>query len=550
MRRDAGFTKFISGILIPVCIWGMVSSLLMLLVDMRSLFIEGGEWRMKQGVISFTLGVILLQRLRRMMGRNTALGYGFALGAAITLFAAFQANAYDYPVHPFLVFLANEAIFAALWWSVHNITAACWRDEPVTSAAAAETGILAKRKKLREKEKEKKEELTEEERQKQWSHRLSGKHPGRVILYFALFALPAFGLGVYMFGPDHMDLRLRLGIYVFAYLWFTFCLLFLSSLSRLALYFEKRKVSLPENVGIPWIAIGFFVVTLALGAAFFLPQPPSEPGIYVKSHVVASYKGLFHSEHGVQEGTSPDAPKKGSGGDSGSGKFDTKSAKKALQKRYEHIDQLDDPVLSEMHRNTGIEPEVRGVVMGAAAANETFSEIFSLFLKILMVIFIICGLIVLYILITSFFGGLRNSVRLWRYQKAMKKPDDEKKKKPKKKKKKKGKRPLLENFGKYADPFYAGSHRTGDELVRYLWEAMIAFCQDFGNPCDKDQTPFEFVESEPAALEGFEESAEYIAGQFSFSEYSGEKVPDEEIPRLKKFWRDLQNHASFLGQNP
>ena len=86
--------------------------------------------------------------------------------------------------------------------------------------------------------------------------------------------------------------------------------------------------------------------------------------------------------------------------------------------------------------------------------------------------------------------------------------------------------------------------RDGNEVVRYLWEAMVAYCNDSGVPCPPESTPAEFVQSRPDALEGFEDSADFIADLFTFSEFSGQPISDTCFPGLRQFWTDLQRHAN------
>ena len=74
---------------------------------------------------------------------------------------------------------------------------------------------------------------------------------------------------------------------------------------------------------------------------------------------------------------------------------------------------------------------------------------------------------------------------------------------------------------------------------------MLAYCTDYGTPCPAYKTPLEFVEEKPDALEGFEDNADYIARMFTYSEYSGEKISNDEIPQLKKFWSALRQHAQL-----
>ena len=283
---------------IPLCVWGMLSSLLMHLIELRSLFIAGGEWRLRVGVMAFAGGAILIQRLTVEQGKSHSRVYGWALGAAMTLFVLHNAFAYRLPVHPVVVFLVNEALFAVLWWVASRITESCSVDL-AQSAAAADSGVLARR---RRKGGKKQTVPTAEQVESRWTERLSPRHPGRVIFMFSLIALPVFGIGTFIFDPSDVA-SIRLGVFLFAYLWCALSLLFLSSFSQLRHYFQTRGASMPDAIGVAWLAIGFVVVALVMVAAFFLPQPASVASIAVQNRVVASYRG-WENRYGVSDTSS------------------------------------------------------------------------------------------------------------------------------------------------------------------------------------------------------------------------------------------------------
>lgn len=544
MQRDGSLSKFLTAILIPVCTWGLICSLVLHLIELRSLFVQGGEWRLRLATLAFAAGVVLLQRLTATQGKSVAHGYAIALGVAITLFALHNALAYRLPAHPGLVFLFNEICFLILWWVGYKTTSAYAKHFDEAEDAAAEYGLLARR---RQRAREVKKELTDEEREALWRERLKGRHPGLVLLYFSLFAIPAFGLGVYLFeaGDPAVQLRLvRLGVLLFVYLWCAFCLLFLSSLSRLRAYFEKREVTLPEMVGLWWLVIGFLVSTSALVVAAFLPQPPSVPGSFVRNRMVSVYRG-WESRFGVKDTVSRSgagsAQGRGGGGSRDVKYWNGKAVGKALESRYSEIDKLGDKYLSEAQRNTGFEPEYRNMITLAASVNESFQDVFDWILKAIAIIVLICAAVVILVLLVTFWRGLSEGVGgLRRLRSAAKSRRQKKKKKPGELEALKGRK-----FLDYANPFLgARGQRTGDALVRYLWEAMLAFCGDFGTPCTADQTPLEYVSTSPAALDGFEDSARFIAETLTYSEFSGQPVPDTTIPALRKFWEDLNKHVN------
>jgi len=550
LPRGGGLSDLLTGALIPLCCWGLISTLVLHLIELRSLFVQGGEWRLRQATLAFAAAVILIQRLSAIHGKSVARAYAVALGAAITLFALHNAYAYRLPAPPLLVFAINEILFLLLWWVGHSITAACSADLD-KAKVAAESGILSRqrsrlgrlaRKNHGQDAHATDEPLTEAEREARWAERLPKHHPGRVILYFSLFAVPAFGLGIYLFDAGDYAVRLRMGALLFLYLWCAFALLFLSSLGQLHAYFEARDVSLPEQVGLTWLAIGFSTVTAVLLIGIFLPQPPSLSGLFVRDRIVSVYRG-WESRYGVKDSVGS----AGAGGRGGSAAqpsrpLDSQTAKQILNERYAPVDQLNDPGLSAIHRNSGWEPEYRNVVSLVASASESFRETFDFILKVLLVLAIVCGLIVAYAAIVVFWRGLSAGLAGLYRVRAMRAGAG---KRRRRKKDELDGRLESRQFSKFANPFLGSSgRRDGHALVCYLWEAMLAFCADRGAPCSSDQTPREFVGSHPAPLEGFEKSARYIANLFVFSEFSDQTVPDSAIPGLKEFWTDLQRHAS------
>jgi len=64
-----------------------------------------------------------------------------------------------------------------------------------------------------------------------------------VLLYFSLFAIPAFGLGGFLFTAADPTQRMRLGVFIFIYLWCALALLSLSSLNQMRVYFEKPRTT-------------------------------------------------------------------------------------------------------------------------------------------------------------------------------------------------------------------------------------------------------------------------------------------------------------------
>lgn len=544
--------------MIPLCIWGIVASLMIHLIAVRSIFVQGGEGRLRLAVLAFAAGVILLQRLIRTQGATHANAYAWGIGAAMGLFALHNAFAYRLPVHPMIVFVFNVMLFGTLWWVVHRITAACSADSPEAIAAATESGSLRglrlrlpRGRKVTELQTVSDLSLTEEA-ERRWEKKLPAAHPGRMLLYFSLFAVPAFGLGVYLFGEGDAH-RSRLGILLFLYVWCILALLFLSSLSQLSNYFETRGVTLPESVGVTWLAIGFATVTLMLAAAFFLPQPHSPTSAYVRERMVSAYAG-WEARRGFTE-VPPDegAPAAGrneggggaadasatsqsrgsGGGEQGGGGADRRGdgEKERFETKREGDATTDADAVSRAPERRSESRRARGEVSGL---DRFFERAFAVTIWIGAGAAAIVLLAVLLALLRGAAGGLAEL--RFRKRKAREKAKPERAK---------GERaPAEAALRRFADPF-AGPSRLedGDELIRYLWRATLAWCAAFGTPCGPGQTPSEFLASEPGALKGFEEPARFLAGLVNFSEFSGERVPDATRPKLQEYWMALQRHA-------
>lgn len=559
MRRAASLTSTLTAVMIPLCIWGIVASLLMHLIAVRSIFIQGGEMRLRLAVLAFAAGVILLQRLIRTQGASYANAYAWAIGAAMALFALHNAFVYRLPVHPLIVFIVNLILFGTLWWVVHRITAACSADSPEAVAASSESGSLRGLRfrlpggrKVTELQTVSDLSLSDQAAER-WEKKLPASHPGRILLYFSLFAVPAFGFGVYLFADDDPH-RSRLGIMLFLYLWCILALLFLSSLSQITFYFESRGVTLPESVGLTWLSIGFALVTFTLTAAFFLPQPGTVSSGYVRERMQVTFKG-WEASRGFRE-LSPDAgaPAAGrsdggggsadasagsmsrgaGGGDEGSGGADRNGGgdgKDRFETTRKGDASTDADALSQP-------PERRSPNRRARGLNSDLDRFFDRVFSFTIGVGIVAAGIVLLAVLFALLRGAAGSLALFRFRR---RKIREKQKPANTKEVGRAAEAALLRFG---DPF-AGPSRLedGDELIRYLWRATLSWCAAFGSPCEPGQTPSEFLAREPAALKGFEEQALYLAGLVNFSEFSGRPVPESTRPRLHEYWAALQRHA-------
>lgn len=524
LRPAEGLSRFLLAALLPLCIWGLMSSLLLHLIEIRSIFIQGGEGRLRLATLGFAAAIILLQRLASTEGKSMAKPYLVAIALAITAFALYNAFAFRLPIHPVIVFLVNEALFILLWWVGHVITRACAVDSPEALRASAESGILSRRQR-------EKQGLTESEREAKWSERLPPKHPGIVLLYFSLFAIPTFGLGVYFFNASGGESRVRLGAFIFIYLWCAFALLCLSSLNQMRAYLEQREVSLPDLIGLTWLGLGLLLPTVLLVVAFLLPQPPSVAGSFVRDRMVSVYRG-WETKHKLPGG-------------GGATKQDPIDYEK-VRERYGDLSKGDDKHLAQVQRSLGPAGQKQRMTRLAEfsrVSKDGIGKGFDFVLKTIFFLTVIGGIFAILVTIGAFIKGLSQGIASLQWARRKRRDAES----PRRKRKRTKEEKLAATFGSFPNPFAAMlSESDGNEVVRRVWEATLAFCADFGTPCPPEQTPLEFVETQPAAFAKFEEPARFIAQLFTYSEFSGQPVSESSMAELRAYWQNLKTHAAAV----
>ncbi|MGB7325514.1 MAG: DUF4129 domain-containing protein [Rubripirellula sp.] len=96
--------------------------------------------------------------------------------------------------------------------------------------------------------------------------------PGRTVMYLALAALPLFGLGQFFLRDDPATWDRAQKLLAF-YLFASLSLLVTTSFLGLRRYLRQRKVEMPADVSVAWLAGGLALVALILFIAFMAPVP-------------------------------------------------------------------------------------------------------------------------------------------------------------------------------------------------------------------------------------------------------------------------------------
>ena len=96
--------------------------------------------------------------------------------------------------------------------------------------------------------------------------------PGRTVMYLALAALPMFGIGQFLMRGDPATWASSLK-YLALYLFSSLSLLVTTSFLGLRRYLRQRKVDMPTDVSVAWLAGGLVIIAAILGIAYLSPLP-------------------------------------------------------------------------------------------------------------------------------------------------------------------------------------------------------------------------------------------------------------------------------------
>lgn len=91
----------------------------------------------------------------------------------------------------------------------------------------------------------------------------------------------------------------------------------------------------------------------------------------------------------------------------------------------------------------------------------------------------------------------------------------------------------------YHNPMRGEGQGSGADVRSFVassYEALCALAYDLGVPRGHDQTPYEFIESFPAELDGLREEARELTELYVLAEYSLHPTTEQSLDRLRKFW--------------
>ena len=259
----------------PFFIIGMIGSLVFFLI---TVCYQGSYTQRLMWILGlYTVASVLIARIAIEQSRTLSYAYMLALaGAALLVTPQFFVVTGPMAIFSFPILIALLVIVAVL---ADRITFDCTSmNEQVQSSGVGilqSLGLIQSERNAAEKEKPNLRKSDNQQIEPTPSERKtanSRKHnPGVWVLYFALLALPLFGLGqLIVQNPEDRSWAFKC---LFLYLLCSLCLLVLIALLSLRKYLRERGVPMETSFAIRWLAIGMLSVFAMLCVLSLLPLP-------------------------------------------------------------------------------------------------------------------------------------------------------------------------------------------------------------------------------------------------------------------------------------
>lgn len=510
----------------PIMVFTMVYAVIYFLLDVRYVYTAVMDANLRWVAFCFIMGVVALNRLIAQENMYSGYIYFIGLAGAVGLYTLSTTGMYDMGSvsrnfmnsSPWLATGFNLVIVAFIWWLTNRLTYECCIDE---NHVAGEMGILTGTARKIQKALQRDEEAVARrakrrtkdpflmpyyelepydplEGPKEHTHhlparpkyplsaadRLAKRHPGMSIFYFSIPVMFIFavGLRIVQHGGQPMVLSglFYMGIYTVSAL----TLLMLTSLAGLREYFRARGLAMPPGIGLFWVGLGFVMIAMVLVGAAQLPKPGLPPMAHVDEHVSDPWARGQRFELTAIPATATE-----------------------LMDQSQFMERLGNGVLICFGLFLAF-AALKGIAIVAArfARNRD----------------------VLPKPVVRFFDGVEFvATRLTRLPEL-----------PKIKRRVRIQRDIATSarYGNsMADPVKAKRMAPTDH-VQYAYEALCALAYDLGVPRKQDQTPYEFIDSFPEAMESLRDEAAELTRLYVVAAYSPETVGPRALDRLRRFW--------------
>ncbi len=549
---------WLTEVAIPVCVFGLLGSLLYYLIEVRATLAgELSVGPLRWVVFWFLLACIGIARIRTKYGGAAIAGYYSALLAgAIILFVwvyttrlgAFYGGANQGRV---MALLFNWSLVGVVWWAASAVTREATLEENVeTQLEGGLWTLLA--------EEWQYPDPQDRAPDSEVDHaKVRPRHPGRLVLWVSLAALVLFAVGQRTIGGEGEHARTSFWC-MSAYVLFALLLLALTNLSALRIQVRRRGISLAPAVSPAWMTASALVVIAIVIFSAAMPRSPTPEGqprpLVVPQWLTDSRRPGM--EQGPAQGMGPQGRRPGGEQEGAADRGDDRRATAEEGARTERTAQGDEGTGGRMvgREGEGGGGRGRGSGEGEGEARETRSgepqpqprprpEMPDLARLLLWLLLIAAAGAVLYFLWVhrrSVREGVRGLARipaylaerlarLWRRLLAWLSrlglpvraategnlPED----------------PFVDIFARGLDATLRPS-----EVVRYVYRAFQVWAARGGHARRDDQTALEFLHSLPPRLHLPDQAAERLTRAYVLASYSPHEVTEAQVRGARETW--------------
>jgi len=280
-RRQKTLADYAVIALSPALIMLLVGSLVFFLLEAT----YSGQWegRLRWILFWFVFASVLVARIAIVEGKQYASIYGLVLAAATSLV-----------IFKFVDFAFGAlCLLGVIWWSTNKLTWDCTlidesedaSGEGLLQAAGLDEKTVTENEDAADAvEPDSADPSPQPWKPSVWESIASGGSrkrnkphtPGLWVVYFALAALPLFGVGQLLI-PVAEAGRRRFALQLLAvYVASSLALLMTTSFLGLRRYLRQRRMQMPASIVGTWLGVGAVLIVLVLGVAILLPRPNAE----------------------------------------------------------------------------------------------------------------------------------------------------------------------------------------------------------------------------------------------------------------------------------
>jgi hypothetical protein len=607
---------YVTIVLSPALIMAMIVSLVFFLLTVlyRGEFVS----RLHYILFFFIFGMVLVARISMEGGVSArAPLYG---GVLALLVLVGMGSFVSYP--PELAassWAINAGLIALAWWLSYQLTYSCtYIDEKaentgtgVLQAAGLEEAqasdphpqTLSQRERGDDAGKSDKKLTWWERYQRFRAERKKTQPPGVWVVYFALAALPIFGLGQALIDVADMERRTYTFWLMTLYVGSSLGLLVTTAFLGLRRYLRQRRLEMPKTVTAAWLVLGAVLLAALLVFGAILPRPQAEFSAFTLARAgskeVAASKNAFtqddpgkgegrpgHQEHdskgvpvkdkngqgkdgkGEPKGADSKGTKKNGADDPGKKTGDSRDTKGAKKEAANDPGQKDGDSrdtkgaqkdsandMGKKDGDKGAPPDQNQDPPDRSGGNSWLNFLSKAATVLKWIIF---GLLALVTVVFVLRGGLRYLANFTEWARRLLEAlrgfwdrlfggrqclpassGDVGEISP-------AKRPPFQDF---ANPFLNGraERMTAADLVRYSFEALEAWAAERACGRGPQETPMEFTNRLADEAPSLDKEAQRLGSLYARVLYARGGLPPDWRGALEEFWQQLDAVAAPLG---